>query len=140
MVSLVCETAQLHVRGSAVLRCFPIFRVLAAKRMDCMDDLLRNMHMIRYEYLMMIKWADIASLCARGLGKTERDGPLIPLIWFLWSLLYVVVLIVIRSTWEWRVLNWLACVCGVLQVFLLWGNGETWGNGQVKEGHRIQQH
>jgi hypothetical protein len=79
-------------------------------------------------------------VCARGLGKTERDGPLIPLIWFLWSLLYVVVLIVIRSTWEWRVLNRLACVCGVLQVFLLWGNGETWGNGQVKEGHRIQQH
>jgi hypothetical protein len=35
--------------------CFPVFfdlPTLAAKQMDCMDDWVRNMDMIRYEYLV----------------------------------------------------------------------------------------
>ena len=72
---------------------------------------------LRVSYLMMIKWVDMASLCAHGLGSTERErereSSRMPSIWLLWSPFHVVVLIVVRWTWERGVLNRFACVCGV---------------------------
>lgn len=38
--------------GFGCFRVFFDFPVLAAGQMDCMDDLVRNMDMIRYEHLV----------------------------------------------------------------------------------------